>query len=95
MKVLLQRDCLGGERVVEIELPRPVALGDLDRLENVTRREVLDHLPRPFFRIDVAGQFLLTGILFSPHVRFTVRLARRESAREVAIAAAKRLVNVA
>ncbi len=79
------RDCLGGDRIVEVELPRPVLLGDLDRVRGVGRREVLSSLPRAFFRLDVPGRFLLTGIVGDPRVRFTVRLAMRERATEVAL----------
>lgn len=92
MKVLLQRDCLGGERVVEIELPRPVRLEDLDRVEGVDSRTVLTHLPRPFFRLDVPGRFLLTGIVEDPKVRFTVRMAVRDEALALALAAAERMI---
>ncbi|MEC7524155.1 MAG: hypothetical protein VYE22_30015 [Myxococcota bacterium] len=91
MKVLVQRDCLGGERIVEIELPRPVRLEDLDRIEGVETRTVLAHLPRPFFRLDVPGRFLLTGIVSDPRVRFTVRMAVRDRALELALEAAERL----
>jgi hypothetical protein len=79
------RDCLGGDRVVEVELPRPVLIADLDHVRGVGRREVLLSLPRPFFRLDVPGRFLVTGILGETRVRFTVRLAVRDRATEIAL----------
>ena len=90
MEVVLTRDCLGGDRIVELQLPRGVALADLDRVEGVTSRTVLAELPRPFFRLDVPGAFLLTGIVGEPRVRFTVRLAARERAVELARETASR-----
>lgn len=90
--VLVQRDCLGGERVVELLLPRPVTMEDLERVEGVARREVLTQLPRPFFRLDVPGRFLLTGIVGDALLRFTVRLAARETALELASRTAQRMV---
>ncbi len=92
MRVLLQRDCLGGERVVEVELPRPVNLEDLDRVEGVAHRVVLEDLPRPFFRLDVPGRFVLTGIISGREVRFTVRLAVRERAEELALSTCERML---
>ena len=91
LEVLVQRDCLGGERVVEIRLPTPVDLEALDRVEGVTKREILSNLPRPFFRLDVKGRFLLSGIIGDPKVRFTVRLALRDTAVEVALETAARM----
>ncbi|MEW5850607.1 MAG: hypothetical protein AB2A00_17610 [Myxococcota bacterium] len=90
--LLVQRDCLGGERVVELQLPRPVRLEDLDVVEGVVHREVLTSLPRPFFRLDVPGRFLLTGIVSDPRLRFTVRMAARERAVELALETAQRMV---
>lgn len=91
-RVTLSKDCLGGERIVDVELPAPVAAAQLERVEGVTARTVLDGLPRPFFRLDVAGRFLLTGILGEPRVRFTVRRALREDAIDVALAASRRML---
>lgn len=92
IELLLTRDCLGGERIVEVRLPRGVEVSDLDRIEGVNSRVVLSHLPRPFFRIDVPGRFLVTGIVTDPRVRFTVRMAVRAQAVELALAAADRML---
>lgn len=95
ISVLVHRDCLGGERIVEVMLPRGMQLEDLDRLQLEGRREVLDHLPRPFVRYDVPGHFLITGIVSDPRVRFTVRLALRDRAVEVALEASRKMMGVA
>ena len=87
MRVLVQRDCLGGERIVEIELPRAVELADLDRVEGCEQRTLLSSLPRPFFRLDVPGSFSLSGIIGDRKVRFTVRLGVRDDAVPLALAA--------
>ena len=92
LNVLVQRDCLGGERVVELQLPRPVRSDDLARVDPGARCEVLSELPRPFFRVDVPGRFLLTGIVGDARVRFTVRLALRDRALDTALAAARALL---
>ena len=92
MEVLVQKDCLGGERKIEVRLPRAVELPDLDRVEGCEQRTVLHSLPRPFFRLDVPGSFSLSGIIGEPRVRFTVRLAVRERAVELALAACERMM---
>ncbi len=92
MKVLVQKDCLGGERVVELELDRALLLTDLDRLEGVETRVVLDHLPRPFFKLDVPTRYLVTGIVGDRRLRVTVRLALREAAVPTALAVAASLL---
>lgn len=91
MRVLLQRDCLGGERLVDIELPRAVRREDLLRLEG-QKITLLDHLPRPLFRVDVSGKYLVSGVLGERRVRFTVRLAVRDRAEELALDGARRMV---
>jgi hypothetical protein len=91
-RVTLSKDCLGGDRVVDVELPRVVEAADLDRVDGVGTRTVLVSLPRPFFRLDVPGRFLLTGIVGEARVRFTVRRALRESAVDVALGASHRML---
>lgn len=92
LEVTILKDCLGGERIVEVQLPRGLRREDLERLDGVERCEVLSGLPRPFVRVDVPGMFLLTGILEDARVRFTVRRGVRERARELATTAAQRMV---
>ena len=92
MRVLLQRDCLGGERIVDIELPRPVQVADLDRIEGYTTRTVLEKLPRPLFRVEVPGRFLVSGVIGDARVRFTVRLVVREQAQQLALEAAEKML---
>jgi len=93
MQVLIQRDCLGGDRLIEVQLPRAVALLDLDRVEGCTQRTVLSSLPRPFFRLDVPGSFSLSGIIGERRLRFTVRLAVRERATELALATCEHMMS--
>lgn len=92
MRVLLRKDCLGGEKIVDIELPRPVAAADLDRLRDVRSRQVFESFPKPFFRVDVEKRFLLTGVLGEAQVRFTVRVNIAQAADEVALAGAHELL---
>ena len=92
MRVLLQRDCLGGERIVDIELPRPVERADLDRLVGATRTTVLDRLPRPLFRVEVPGRYLVSGVIGDARVRFTVRLAVRDLAEQLACEGARSML---
>ncbi len=92
VSVLVQRDCLGGDRIVELKLPRAVALPDLDRVDGVVTRVVLSELPRPFFKLDVPGRFLLTGIIGDPRIRVTVRLSVRDRAVPTAIDVARSLL---
>lgn len=86
--VLVKRDCFGGERIVEVRLPAPVSRAAIDRWEG--DKTVLWQLPRPFFRIDVPGLYLVTGIVGEPVVRFTVRLRVRDQAVEHALEGARR-----
>ena len=86
IQVLLRRDCLGGERIVELQLPRAVLLADLDAVLGVATRVILSELPRPFYKLDAPGRYLVTGILGDPRVRVTVRLALRDSAEQTAVA---------
>lgn len=92
VRVLVLRDCLGGERVVELMLPRAVELGDLDRVEGVTSRVLLADLPRPFFKLDAPGRYLVSGILGDARVRVTVRLALRDGAVPTALAVAQAML---
>lgn len=92
--VTLQRDCLGGERIVELELPRPVRLADLDAVEGVRTRVVLSTLPRPFYKLDAPGRYLVTGILGDRRVRVTVRLALRDAATPTALEVAAQMLSV-
>lgn len=78
--------------MIEVLLPRPVQLDDLDRVLGVTQRTVLSSLPRPFFRLDVPGSYVLTGILTDRRVRFTVRLAVRDNALELALSTCERMM---
>jgi hypothetical protein len=93
VEVLVTRDCLGGDRIVELRLQRPVQESDLDRVNGVTERVVLHQLPRPFFRLDVPGKFLLTGIVGDPRLRFTVRLAVRDDAVGMVTDVARRMIS--
>ena len=91
MRVLLQRDCLGGERIVDVELPRPVRQADLPLLDGI-KVTVLDHLPRPLFRVEVPGRYLVSGVIGELRVRFTVRLAVRDRAEALALEGARSMV---
>lgn len=90
-EVVLMRDCLGGERVVEIELADGLRRDALERLDGSGTLMVLDSLPKPFARYDRPGFFLLTGIVGERRVRFTMRLAHRDRAEETALAVAREL----
>lgn len=91
-EVISMRDCLGGERVVEVELAEGLRREPLERLTAVDGTLlILDSLPRPFARFDRPGFFLLTGILGERRVRFTMRLAHRESATQTALEVAREL----
>ena len=86
------RDCLGGDRIVEVIFPRGVTEHDLERLQGVKSRQILHQLPRPFFRLDVPGSFLVSGILSERRVRFTVRLSVRDRAVDIVHRAAIQLM---
>ena len=75
-----------------MELPRPVQRDDVRRLEARGQFHILEDLPRPFYRLDVPGEFLLTGIVSSARIRVTVRLAQRERALAIATEIANALV---
>ena len=87
-------DCFGDHRIVEVNLPQSMALVNLKRLTNVERQTILHDLPRPFFRIDCPGRFLLTGIIGDPKVRFTLRQATLAKAREMVTQAIRELLNL-
>lgn len=86
------RDCLGGDAIVEVTLPRGLQASDIERVEGAATRVVLADLPRPFFRIDVPGRYLITGILSEARVRFTVRRALSDRASQVALEAAREML---
>lgn len=92
MRVVLRKDCLGGEKVVDIELPRPVAAEDLDRFSGVRIKQIFSSFPKPFFRLDVTHRFLVTGVIGESIVRFTVRQSVADAADEVARAGAAELL---
>lgn len=91
LEIVIQRDCLGGERVVELLLPRAPVEEDLGALVGASSVQILRTAPRRFFRVDVPGKYLVTGILSDRRVRFTVRLAQREHALELAMDGGRRL----
>jgi len=93
--VATSRDCFGGEVLIEVTLPRGIERADLERVRGAASLEVLDGFPRPFFRIDVPGRFLLTGLLLTTSVRVTVRQVHRDRAFEVAQEAARELMGEA
>ncbi len=86
------RDCLGGDAIVEVTLPRGLQASDIERIEGAATRIVLADLPRPFFRVDVPGRYLITGILSEARVRFTVRRALSDCAERVALDGAREMM---
>lgn len=92
MRIALTKDCLGGERIVDIILPRGVRTEDLDRIRGAARKLVLEHLPRPLFRIEVPGRYLVSGAVGDARVRFTVRLALRDEATDAAQTEARHMI---
>lgn len=95
-RVTLRKDCLGGEKIVDVDFGEPLAMAHLDEVSSAysdVQRTILVDLPRPFFRVDVHGRFLLTGILGDASARFTVRRHLDEDASEVAIAAARTMMD--
>lgn len=92
IELLVQRDCLGGERVIEVRLPEPVQELWLSQIEGGATPVILRSAPRPFFRVDVPGSYLLSGVVGDRRVRYTVRVARRNEARALATAGARNLV---
>ena len=95
LRLIVQRDCIGGERIIDIEFPRGIERENLDRVEGVGTRVVLEDLPQPLFRLDVPGRFLISGVLSARRVRFTVRMALRDAAAEVALAEARNMLGEA
>ncbi len=93
--ITASRDCFGGDVLIDVTLPRGVERADLDRVAGAVSREVLDGFPRPFFRIDVPGRFLLTGLLLTTSVRVTVRQVHRNRAADLAQEAARELMGTA
>ncbi len=87
-------DCFGDHRIVEVNLPHPPEIADLKRLTDVGRQTILSDLPRPFFRIDCPGRFLLTGIIGDPKVRFTLRQAALTKAPKIVSQAVRELLNL-
>ena len=87
LDIVMMIDCFGDHRIVEVTLPDSVPLEALQRLTGVGQRTILMDLPKPFFRIDCPGRFLLTGIVGTPKVRFTLRQAALEHAREIVVSA--------
>lgn len=85
-------DCFGDRKIVEVILPRAIALADLDRLSNVTEQTILHNLPRPFFRIDCVGHFLLTGIANDPKIRFVLRQSAVSRSRAIVLQAVGELL---
>lgn len=92
LRVVLRKDCAGGEKIVDMELPRGVTEADLDRLRGVRSRQVLTSFPVPLFRVDCEGRFLLSGVLNDKRVRFTVRRNAAERSDVIAIAGARELL---
>jgi len=88
-------DCFGDRAIVEVTLPEAIALTHLEQLSGISQQTILRDLPRPFFRIDCAGRFLLTGIVGDPKVRFTLRKAVIPQACDIVSHAVRELLGLA
>jgi hypothetical protein len=95
LQIVVQRDCLGGERIVEVLLPRPVDEAGYRRLGQLGAAVLFSALPRPFFRVEVAGAYQASGVLGERRVRFTVRVTARERASAIVQEACRRLASAA
>ncbi|MEM6254790.1 MAG: hypothetical protein AAF821_17885 [Cyanobacteria bacterium P01_D01_bin.156] len=94
LPLTLISDCFGDHRIVEVVLPRPIALKNLQNLSHVSQCTILKDLPRPFFRIDCSQRFLLTGIVHDARVRFTLRETAVSQARLIVLHAVAELMQV-
>lgn len=86
------RDCLGGDRIIEVTLPRALAAADIEALSSDHALTFLRDLPKPFFRADLRGGYSMSGIVSERTIQVTVRLARRGEAEVLAQDAARRLL---
>lgn len=94
-RVTLRKDCLGGEKIVDVDFGQPLGMAHLDEVSSAfadVQRTILADLPRPFFRLDVHGRFVLTGIIGDASARFTVRRHLDEDANDVALGAARTML---
>lgn len=91
LNITLITDCFGEHRIVEVFLPRSIAISDLEKLPNVSSKTILQDLPRPFFRVDCPGKFLLTGIIGDGKLRFTLRRAVASTSRDIILQALSQL----
>lgn len=94
LPLTLISDCFGDHRIVEVTLPQPIALTNLQYLSHVSQCTILKDLPRPFFRIDCNQRFLLTGIVNDPRLRFTLREAAVPQAQTIVLQAVAELLQV-
>lgn len=91
LEIVIVSDCFGDRRIVEVFLPENITGINLDRLSGVQQKTILHDLPRPFFRIDCPGKFLLTGIIGDRKLRFTLRQNVVKQSREIVIQALSEL----
>ncbi len=91
LEILMVTDCFGDKRIVEVFLPQAILISNLDKLSGVESKTILQDLPRPFFRIDCPGRYLLTGIISDRKLRFTLRRAVADKSRIIVLQAVSEL----
>ena len=94
LEVLMVTDCFGDKRIVEVFLPQTILLSHLDKLSGVKTKTILQDLPRPFFRIDCPGRYLLTGIIGDRKLRFTLRRVVVDKSRIIVLQAISELCTI-
>ena len=94
LDISMVTDCFGDKRIIEVVLSQGVLIPDLDKLSNVGNKTILEDLPRPFFRIDCPGKYLLTGIIGDRKLRFTLRRVVADKSREIVLQAISELYGI-
>jgi hypothetical protein len=67
------KDCFGEETMISYSLPKPADDQFLEIIGRLYSVELFQEFPRPFFRCNVQGHFLLTGVIGLDKIKITFR----------------------
>jgi hypothetical protein len=67
------KDCFGEETMISYCLSKPADSLFVENIRKLFPIELFQEFPRPFFRSNVSGHFLLTGVIGLDKVKITFR----------------------
>jgi len=65
-------NCFDGSFMKEVEIDEPLNLNIMNRMAQDARLKYYPHFPRPYFRIERDGAFILQGVIGNKTFRATL-----------------------